>query len=324
MKITLDLDRLRDQGRISGDEYARLAALAAADASSDASSWAINLLVGFGTIAVAGGLLAFIPKAPVIIAVGLGLAIAGIAIERLRRTDWGLLGDVLLIVGGLMAAGGVLGQTDASATGFAAATALILVGAVAAKSRLLAGLAPFGILGIVGAATFYDHAPYGIAIEHPIVTILLFSLLSAGSYVASRQVPASFEPLAVVFSRVCLILTNFGFWIGSLWGDSLTWQRPGYQDPAARTIPDWAFCIVWAIGLVAIAVWGIKAQKRFVVNSAATFGAIHFFTQWFERLGANPLAIIVGGLLAIGIALALFRYNRPALRHGVATPLETA
>ena len=158
----------------------------------------------------------------------------------------------------------------------------------------------------------------------------MFSLLSAASYVASRQMPASFEPLAVVFSRVCLILINFGFWIGSLWGDSLTWQRPGYQDPAARTIPDWAFCIAWAIGLVAIAVWGIKAQKRFVVNSAATFGAIHFYTQWFERLGANPLAIVVGGLLAIGICWPCFAIidrrscTRPpsrSKRHSLSDPL---
>ena len=45
------------------------------------------------------------------------------------------------------------------------------------------------------------------------------------------------------------------------------------------------------------------------VNTAATFGAIHFYTQWFERLGAQPWAIIVAGLTVVAIAVALWRYN---------------
>jgi len=329
MKITLDIDRLRADGRISDDDYQHLASLASTDPSTDASGWAINLLVGFGTITVAGGLMAMIPKAPVVTAVGLGLAIAGTAIGRLRPRDWGLLGDVLLIVGALMAAGGVLAQTDASATGFALATGLFLAGALAANSRLLAGLVPFGILGIVGAGTFYEHASYGIAIEHPTVTIVLFSLLSAASFAGAGRLPASFETLAIVFSRVCLVLVNFGFWIGSLWGDSPSLRATAYQNPAQRMIPDWAFAIAWALGLLAIAAWGLDRQKRFVVNAAATFGAIHLYTQWFERLGADPLTVIIGGLVAIAIALALFRYNRraavPLVKPGppITAPAET-
>jgi iron complex transport system permease protein len=47
-----------------------------------------------------------------------------------------------------------------------------------------------------------------------------------------------------------------------------------------------------------------------VVNLVAVFAAIHFYTQYFERLGASPGTIVTAGLAAIGIALALVRYNR--------------
>jgi hypothetical protein len=45
------------------------------------------------------------------------------------------------------------------------------------------------------------------------------------------------------------------------------------------------------------------------VNLASVFGAIHFYTQWFERLGAQPLAIILAGLITVVIAVLLWRYN---------------
>jgi hypothetical protein len=41
----------------------------------------------------------------------------------------------------------------------------------------------------------------------------------------------------------------------------------------------------------------------------AVFGAIHGYTQYFERLGASPGTILVAGLAALGIALIIVRYN---------------
>ena len=51
-------------------------------------------------------------------------------------------------------------------------------------------------------------------------------------------------------------------------------------------------------------------NRRWVVNVAAVFGAIHFYTQWFERLGATPLSVLLGGLLMLGFALGLWAFNR--------------
>jgi hypothetical protein len=119
---------------------------------------------------------------------------------------------------------------------------------------------------------------------------------------------------------VSLILVNFGFWIGSLWGDypGETWaQGGGYRFWSDREawhaahlhIPEIAFIIGWAIVIIAVGAWAARANRRWVVTTAAVFGAIEFYTQWFERLGAEPWAIIVAGLTIVAFAIALWRYN---------------
>jgi hypothetical protein len=74
-------------------------------------------------------------------------------------------------------------------------------------------------------------------------------------------------------------------------------------------------------------IWAVRANRRWVVTTAATFGAINFYTQWFAplgasqartcgwrisdapELGAEPWAIIVAGLTVVAIAVGLWRYN---------------
>ena len=81
-------------------------------------------------------------------------------------------------------------------------------------------------------------------------------------------------------------------------------------------VPEIAFIVGWAIVIVAVGAWGARTNRRWVVTTAAVFGAIEFYTQWFERRGAEPWAIIVAGLTIVAFAIALWRYNldrgRPA------------
>jgi iron complex transport system permease protein len=105
-----------------------------------------------------------------------------------------------------------------------------------------------------------------------------------------------YEDIAIVFARTCLFLVNFGFWIGSLWGDG--------------DIHKLVFVIGWAAVLIAVAIWAIKQQKRWVFNTVTVFSSIHFYTQYFEILGANPGTLMLAGILALGIAVIIFQYNR--------------
>ena len=77
-------------------------------------------------------------------------------------------------------------------------------------------------------------------------------------------------------------------------------------------IPDTVFTIGWALALLAVGVWGARANRRWVVNTAAVFGGIHFYTQWFSILGANAISVLGGGILILICAMALYRYNKAA------------
>ena len=64
--------------------------------------------------------------------------------------------------------------------------------------------------------------------------------------------------------------------------------------------------------MLAVGIWGARENRRWVVNIAAVFGGIHFYTQWFNILGANALSVLGGGVLILAIAMALYRYNKTA------------
>ncbi len=123
---------------------------------------------------------------------------------------------------------------------------------------------------------------------------------------------------------------NFGFWVGSLWGDypgeswihSQIYENPGtFRDSYQRLeawresaffVSDAVFAGLWALALIAVGAWGVKRNRRFVVNIAAVFASIHIFTQWFASLGVTPVTVILSGVVVVGIALGLWKYNRLA------------
>jgi hypothetical protein len=55
-----------------------------------------------------------------------------------------------------------------------------------------------------------------------------------------------------------------------------------------------------------VAAVGRRRRRARRVASAATFGAISYYTQWFERLGAEPLTIIVAALTTVAAAGARY------------------
>ena len=60
-----------------------------------------------------------------------------------------------------------------------------------------------------------------------------------------------------------------------------------------------------------------------MMNAVVVFGAIHFLTQWFEHLATTPVTVIGGGILAVGIAFGLRRYDQKARVPAPATGQST-
>ncbi|MEK7484197.1 MAG: hypothetical protein AABZ60_07685 [Planctomycetota bacterium] len=265
MKITINISKLLKEKKISQEEYDRLLALAKQE--SIVHAWGV--LTVMAIIAIVIGFIGLFPE------------VFSFFINA--------LGNFFLAIYT------ILGHEASQILLFLAILSL----GVIAKSGFLVGISCFVILGLLGGMTGYEHASYFLAIQEPMATVLIFSLLSLGGLFLSFRLTPEFERLAIIFSRTCLIFVNLGFWIGSLWGSAFL----GGEVPSAF------FSIGWALGLVITLIWGAQVGRLFVVNSAVSFGIIHFYTQWFEFFGSNPFTLFLSGLIALGLIYGIPRYN---------------
>jgi hypothetical protein len=132
---------------------------------------------------------------------------------------------------------------------------------------------------------------------------VIFSALALGLLFASMRLPAAYERLAIIAARTAVLVVNLAFLWGSMFGDG-TFNRE-------------IFAIVWAVLLIGAAAWAIRVDRRWVVNTAAVFGAVHFFVQWFFYLGANALSVLGGGVLMIAFGMGLYAFNRRTRKAAV-------
>lgn len=306
MRVTLDLNKLLHEGQITRAEFDKLSRLG----RSGTSEVGINVLIGFGVISVAGGAIALLPDAMTGIVLGLAIMAAGVAI-LVSAPRWLVLGNICLLVASLLFGGGLTALRGPTVDAFLVMAAIFAIAGVAARSALLTALTVLALAAALGSAGKYSHAQYTLVVRQPALTVGLFSLLALALHWFSARLPPAYERLAVVAARTSVFMVNLGFWVGSLWGDRLDWL-PGPQDPAQGerpVIPPIAFAALWVVALLGAGAWAVRTNRRWLLNLAAVFGGIHFYTQWFERLGATPFSILCAGLLLLGVALVLWRWN---------------
>ena len=297
LRVTLDLDRLLAQGEITQAEYDKLLRLSARLTTTTA----LNILMGFGVVAVCMSTLAILPRAETALGLGLAICAAGVALVRARSERWSVLANTCVVIGALLFGGGAIaaGQGSAGALWLAAAS---LAGAGAfAGSALLVVLAVLVLASALGASAGYIHAAYYLGVEEPALFIVFFTAFAIAIFQLSKRLPPEAGNLAIAAARTGALLVNVGFWVGSVWGDR--------SSLGILVVPDWVFAALWAVALIVAGVWAWRRNRRWLLNVVAAFGSIHFYTQWFERLGASTISLLVAGLIAIGIALELRSLN---------------
>jgi iron complex transport system permease protein len=319
LKVTLDLAKLRDEGSITASEYDRLAALG----RRETSQVLVSILVGFGVVAVSAGALMLMPNTETLTLLGLILMALGLGLALSGRPELSLPANICFLPGALLLSAGIILLTQGvitiqgdgpehgaimSLSAAAILIAVLLAGSAAlARSALLACLAVLALFSAVGGGTYYDFASYGLEVTQPLGTVLLFSALALGTFLVSLRLAHDWQRLAIVMARTSVFLVNLGFWIGSLWGDDLTWLG---HAAGSNALSPAAFTIAWAVALIAIGVWAAYANRRWVLNLAAVFGGIHFYTQWFDHLGADPASVLIAGILVLVFAVLLRELNR--------------
>ena len=294
MKVTLDLTDLVTRGEITKDEADKMARLGRQDTGSLGS----NILLGFGTVAVALGGGFLFPTAQSVIVIGAILFVVGLALTINKQVKWGLFAQICITIGALGIVGGVSFLSEGNYYVGLGLGLGLAVAAVVGTSGLLAALAVLQFSIALGSGTAYWGGGYFFWVEQPTQTIIVLGVLAVALLLISMRLPSAYERVALIAARTAVFIINLAFLVGSLFGDQrLDW-------PASY------FSVAWAVLLIGVGLWGVTANRRWVVNAAAIFGAIHFYTQWFEYLGPNPLAILGGGILLIGFGFALRWFNQ--------------
>lgn len=314
-RITLDLDALLAKGQIDSAEAARLQGFALPDRQN---GLLVNILLIFGAISVAGGTIALVPNAMT----GLILALLSLGgAEFLRRSARGnslkTLGMALTLMGTLGLAGWVgweFREVDDGTLPTLLIALIMTASALWFRSALLAAFAVLSLGAILGSGTGYWHASYALFVEEPTITIIVFGLLAAGLYHARKSLADTWANLVTVSARTAFFMMNFGFWVGSLWGDRVgehwfapsRWSDRSEWREAALAIPDYVFTLGWIGALLAVI--ATSRRSSFLSITSIVFLTIHGYTQYFEYLGAKPETLVIGGLVLVGLAVAGARF----------------
>jgi hypothetical protein len=235
-RVTLDLDRLVADGKLSAQEAIRLATLGEAVAAATAPEadkakpqgrFIPNLLMIFGAVAAAAGVVALNPTPETGLVLGGGALGGTYLLRRMRGEEWALLAHALVIGGAsgisawLLARWGDVSWTHLGVSLFLTAVTL------AFRSSFVAVFAVLTFGAFLGSGAGYMHAIYAIFVSEPLVTALVFCALCAGLFWL-RTRAGVYESVTTAAARTSFIVANFGFWIGSLWGDEIgrnEWAR---------------------------------------------------------------------------------------------------
>ncbi|MDZ5647782.1 hypothetical protein [Nitrospirillum sp. BR 11828] len=310
MKILIDVDALETAGLLAPET----AAMLRTHAVRGTGTTAINALLALGVVATAAGINALLPRPSLTAIFGTAFILSGSWFSR-HSIQWRKLGAIWMVVGALVLSAALAIIIQRPLAGSLVPIPILLLVGWYAGSRLLIGLVPLAIAAAIGGSTGYWHAVYEISVQEPSLTIVLFTLLGWLAWHMALRCAGKTQALAIVFARVCVVLVNLGFWIGSLWGDTpgRLWDQAGADrmfSSAGAAIPPVAFAIAWAMALLAAGAWAASKGRNFLVNTVATFAVIHMYTQWFERLGLTPISVTVGGLIALAVGFLAWHYNR--------------
>ena len=307
MRILIDIDELEKSGTVSLEQATELRE----HAIKDSSSLAINVLLAFGSIAVAVGILGVYQSAHFGAFFGIASIIFGFFFKILCPLQWKKLASIWMVIGALVLCGSLGIITNQPLVASLLSVAIFAIVSVMAGSGLLISLVPLCILSAMGGYTGYWHACYLIVISEPTLTIVVFSILAFAAWECAKVAEPAYERLAIVFARTCVFLVNLAFWIGSLWGDTpgRIWsidQFAPYISPENQQLPAMYFVISWAIVLIIAGVWAARHGYRFLLNIVVVFGAIEFYTQWFEFIGIHPTSILIAGVVTVLLGFGLW------------------
>lgn len=194
--------------------------------------------------------------------------------------------------------------------------------------RLITALAIVPFAQMLDTSTAYRSGIYIFYSHESTLSILQMGLLiavclwigSKGGRKTQRQAGV-LAILAFVVANLCALVGSLsGDVVGQyLWGPGHWWTFDGsWEEQRAAinafrettlVISEGVYSILWAAALAALVIWAALKNQRGLFNTGVTFAGIHAYTQMFESFYDEPLAYVIGGLVAIPLAFGLWRLN---------------
>lgn len=276
---------------------------------------------------------------------GLPPALGGYAVWRAGPARLRFLSGWICFLGVLAHLAGLLGDPVPLAPQWLLchyAGALLILCGLALDIRAITALSMLAFAAALSSRSFYMTGLYAVAIYESTLTVAQMAALALACLWAIGRFPGRGARHATILGRLALIWMNMAFWIGSLWGDRVGYKLWGPRWSEFSDLPYWkaeesaqaaydaaraafeantlwisedVYAAVWALVILGTGLWAATRGRRAVFNTAVTFGAIHLYTQYFERIDTTPGAIVVAGLMAIGIAYGTWRLNGHLRSH---------
>lgn len=291
MKVTLDISKLLVEGKITQTDFDKLTLLS----SQETTLLAVNIMIAFGILAVMGGVIALSPPLLDGIALGLFAKLAGLWLLYNHQKRWGVLGNALFVIGSLSVANGLIQYYENNLLVFVFIAIFFIITGCIAKSALLMIFSALSMAPLVQTKLFQWQASEFVYTGDPIPKILVYGILSFSACFLSSKLSPKFERLAIIFSRTSFIMMNFGFLVGSYWGDGHSSQS--------------VLAFLWAVVLITTGYWATQKSDWFTLNTVAAFGAVLLYTQWLEVFLAYPFATISAGIIIV-ILIASWQANK--------------
>ena len=294
-------------------------------------------LIGAGML-IGGAGLELVDKVPDLAGTAMlaaGALIAGLAGLGLHRLPdrLRLAGSIFLMGVALHLAGGYFALDHMAMSGLPVALfhlyAALLIGLAGWHTdvRLVTALAIAPFAQMLDTGTAYFHAAYVFYSPEPTLTILQMGLAVAAATWAAGRLGERDARHARIAAMMAFVVANLSALVGSLFGDvvgSHLWGPEAHREgdwetrqnaleafrETALTIPDHVFSVLWAVALAALVFLSAHRNNRGLFNASLTFAGIHAYTQLFETFGDEPLAWVIGGLVAIPAAWTLWRINQ--------------
>lgn len=261
-------------------------------------------MVSIGMLVLIGGILALFPGAATALLLGLAALSLGFFLRQKKQTqsEYLLLVHILAVLGNSLVTAAIILFFLKQLT-----WAVLIAAIISFSNAFIFSNALLMFTGLTFLAGFGSLFPdWQLAQENvfaqPTGHIFGFSaLLALGFFMPWAK---NYQNLRQAFFYGCLFFINLAFFIGTITGD--IWQFFA-QD---FVIPDDLFSLLWTL-LLALGIFlALSRKNQGLFNFFVAFASLHFYVEFFRRLGFSAETMILAGFLGLAFAFALARLNR--------------